>query len=147
MAIKMFMICPLLIDYLSVIGLKYIALIITTRINHLSDPQSGCNIQLRSSLELRERAQFPILWTDRDVSYQNSVHFSCFISIKMLYWKGVILVLTGVNKLHQDQLLHVLMENFFQCSTPFFLQPSPEFLGNSKTNHRNYYWAFRFLTS
>lgn len=38
------------------------------------------------------------------------------------------LVLTGVDELHQDQLLHVLMEDVLQRAAPFLPQPGPEFL-------------------
>ncbi len=41
---------------------------------------------------------------------------------------GDLLVLAGVNELHEDQLLHVLVENVLQCSSPFLLQPRSELL-------------------
>lgn len=31
-----------------------------------------------------------------------------------------LLILTGVDELHQDELLHVLVENVLQCPSPFF---------------------------
>lgn len=39
-----------------------------------------------------------------------------------------LLILAGVDELHQDELLHVLMEDVLQCATPLFPQPRPEFL-------------------
>lgn len=38
------------------------------------------------------------------------------------------LVLTGVDELHQDELLHVLVENVLQCPAPLLPQPCAEFL-------------------
>lgn len=40
----------------------------------------------------------------------------------------LLLILAGVDELHQDELLHVFVEDVFQSPTPFFPQPRPEFL-------------------
>ena len=47
-----------------------------------------------------------------------------------------LLVLTGVDELHQDELLHVLVENVLQRPPPFFPQPRAEFL-QENTGHEN----------
>lgn len=39
-----------------------------------------------------------------------------------------LLILAGVDELHQDELLHVLVENVLQSATPLLPQPRPEFL-------------------
>lgn len=39
-----------------------------------------------------------------------------------------LLILTGVDEFHQDELLHMLMENVLQRPSPFFPQPCSEFL-------------------
>lgn len=39
-----------------------------------------------------------------------------------------LLILAGVDELHQDELLHVFVENVFQSPTPLLPQPRPEFL-------------------
>lgn len=47
-----------------------------------------------------------------------------------------LLILTGVDELHQDELLHVLVENILQRPPPFFPQPRAEFL-RENTGHEN----------
>lgn len=42
------------------------------------------------------------------------------------------LVLTGVDELHQNQLLHVLMEDVFQRAAPLLPQPRPELLQRTR---------------
>lgn len=71
-------------------------------------------------------------------AHQNYIDGSCEPSLKItshssfyrasMRKRRVLLVLTGINELHQDELLHVLMEDFFQCPAPFFFQPCPELL-------------------
>lgn len=39
-----------------------------------------------------------------------------------------LLILTGIDEFHQDELLHMLMENVLQRPSPFFPQPCSEFL-------------------
>lgn len=39
-----------------------------------------------------------------------------------------LLILAGVDELHQDELLHVFVENILQSPTPLLPQPRPEFL-------------------
>lgn len=47
-----------------------------------------------------------------------------------------LLILAGVDELHQDELLHVFMENVFQGPTPLLPQPRPEFLQHQEKRGR-----------
>lgn len=47
-----------------------------------------------------------------------------------------LLILTGVDELHQNELLHVLVENVLQRPPPFFPQPRAEFLPREQRSRK-----------
>lgn len=62
---------------------------------------------------------------------------------KLLSWGEMLvrlqqplLILAGVDELHQDELLHVFMEDVFQSPTPLLPQPRPEFLQHEEKRGR-----------
>lgn len=56
--------------------------------------------------------------------------------------KEVVLILTSIDELHQNELLHVLVEDFLQSSAPFLFQPCPELLHKHTQTNKSHIFSF-----